>query len=238
MEEHQDDWGVYCECCGSDTCAPTWSKWDDCSPTVDYWPEHERRGPLKLEDCVLRLELTGGCPYSNVHFYRNLQGQGGVQRFALVLDFEMPATSCNNSGTPSIVQALEFTASYYDGAHRHECAVQWQNVRETSGPLPTWRYWNSTGWADLGIPQCLEAGWHHLRLDCEVTPTHQTHYLRLVIDQQSHDLSSHHVVPQNDSRTDMAVAIQLDGNSTASPYTVGLDHVCLFTDIIFADGFD
>jgi hypothetical protein len=152
-----------------------------------------------------------------------------------------PPSSFNNAGgVPSIVQALEFTMNKYQNGQRYEWAVQWDNVNEDGDSgAPKWRYWgreNSTSplkWLDLGIPGALaaEPQWHTLKLEGEIVAG-QVHYSRFTIDAQAYPLDIN-VLPDSTNDPDkLAVAIQLDGNSTETPYEVFLDQVALnhFTD--------
>jgi len=201
------DWGTFCE--GS----PTWLKESVATPSID--------------GRSLRCSITGGTPYSNVHCYRNLLPEPAAAVFTLTLSFWFsPTTTFNNQGSPSTIQALEFTMNKWHQSKRYEFALQWQNVGDDA---PQWRYWDPhqiEPWVSLGITDTLEGQqWHSFILEGEIL-NGQVHYQRFIIDQQSQNLNI--TVPPASAPGEpdrLAVAIQLDGNFVASPYDVFIDEV-------------
>jgi hypothetical protein len=211
LDQESADWGVYCEG------APTWVLQNAAAPSLD--------------GTSLRCSMMGGAAYSNVHCYRNLPPEPDADGFILSLSFWLgQATTCNNQGTPSIVQALEFSMSKWQQSKRYEFAVQWQNVGDGA---PQWRYWDPhrpepDRWAPLSPPaqQCLQGGqWHTLTLEGRVV-TGQVQYRRFTIDGQAYTLDV--TIPPVDTpgQADrLAVAVQLDGNAAASAYDLFIDRV-------------
>ena len=180
-----------------------------------------------LDGRSLRGGLTGGAAYSNVHFYRHLLSEPAASKFTLDLSFYFtPTTTFNNQGSPSVVQALEFSMSKWYQSRRYEFAVQWQNV---GSGAPQWRYWTRTvpiRWVSLGIADTLEGQeWHSLVLEGEIVGG-KVHYRAVTIDGQPHamDMTVEPVsAPGEPDR--LAVAFQLDGNYTETPYDVYVDEV-------------
>lgn len=213
LDEVADDWGVFCEK------LPTWSLTNVTSPSLD--------------GKSLRCSITGGAPYANVHCYRNLRPEPETSVFKLTVPFYFtPATTCNNEGGASIVQALEFSMSKWHQGQRYEFALQWLNV---GSGAPQWRYWDphqaeAERWVPLSpaITQCLAAGkWHTLSLEGDII-NGQVYYRRFMIDQQSYNLKITVPPAAAPGEADrLAVAVQLDGNFEEAPYHVFIDQVSL-----------
>jgi hypothetical protein len=115
-------------------------------------------------------------------------------------------------------------------AKRYEFALQWQNVGDGA---PQWRYWDpsqpeSNRWQPITPPitQCLQGeSWHTFVLEGEIV-SGQVHYQSFTIDGKHYilDLIIPPVsIPGEPDR--LAIAFQLDGNATASPYDVFVDQV-------------
>jgi hypothetical protein len=211
LDEYAPDWGVYCEG------APTREKETVTTPSFDGQS--------------LRCALTGGQPYSNAHFYRNLSPEPTASAFTLTLSFYFtPTTTCNNQAGTSAVQAIEFTTSKWHRSYRHEFALQWQNV---GGGAPQWRYWDphaTDQWVAFSPPitQCLGGQtWHTLTLAGAIADGH-AHYMGFTIDGEQHPLDIDVAPIHTPGETDrLAVAIQLDGNAFQTPYDVIVDQVSL-----------
>jgi len=215
LDDDASQWGVFPEVPNQGTPPPTWEIGNVSSPSLD--------------GRSLRCALTGGDPYSNVHCYRNLTADPASNLFTLSMSFYyQPASTFNNVGGPSVVQALEFTMNKWHQGLRYEWALQWDNV-DTGAPK--WRYWGREtpggplDWFDLGITGSLAGKkWHSLKLEGEILAG-KVHYKRFIIDGQKHPLDIM-VSPDSTNEPDkLAVAVQLDGNSTETPYEVFLDQV-------------
>ena len=209
LDEDASQWGGYTDGSG----IPTWEISNVWDPSLD--------------GRSLRCALTGGDPYSNVHCYRNLPAKPDSNSFKLSMSFfYQPASSYNNVGEPSIAQALEFSMSKWDQDKRYEWALQWDNV-DSGGPK--WRYWDpndSSKWLDLGISGSLAGEqWHTLKLEGQII-NDQVHYSRFTLDGQIHNLDITVDPASTPGELDrLAIAVQLDGNSTETPYEVFADHV-------------
>lgn len=199
LEQSVLDWGGYCE---------GWSRWSMTDTATG-----------------LRLDHLGGDPYSNVHFYRNLVTPAGTRSFVLSLDVEVPTTTFNNSGAPSLVQALEFTFSRWASGNRNEWAIQWANVGMNE---PGYRYWDPRlGWVDTGIDGMLAPGWHRLEISGQIV-TGGAKLRSLTVDGTVHRLNITVPGVAAPGTGDIAaVAVQLDGNSMGEGYTVTLRNVDL-----------
>lgn len=182
-------------------------------------------------DAALRLALTGGEPYSNAHFYRNLAGTGSdrPKQFVLSLRFRFTPTTHNNQGGVSAIQAIEFTANEWRKGQRSEFALQWLNVGYQA---PCWRFWDphhkEDRWRNLSLSAPLAPDrWHTLRLEGQ-TENGVVRYLRFTIDGQTHELGIEIPAKSDPGQEDRAaVGIQLDGNVQQDPYELLLDDVDL-----------
>jgi hypothetical protein len=211
LEENSEDWDVYEE--GT----PFWVLQNVDSPSQD--------------GKSLQCSITGGSPYSNAHCYINIAVVTEANSFKLSLDFQFtPITTCNNQVSPSVVQAIEFTMNKWENPNRYEFAVQWQNVGDGA---PQWRYWDGSRSGDeRWVPinsntnYCLTAEqWHTLALEGDIVDE-QIHYKSFSIDNFTYNLDlmvSPVSTPNEDDR--LAVAVQVDGNESQSPYDLFIDNV-------------
>lgn len=182
---------------------------------------------------ALHCGLTGGSAYSNVHCYRNLPLTGNPQAFVLRLSFwYSPPSTFNNAATLSVVQGIEFSLSKWMEESRYELALQWQNV---GGSAPQWRYWdpNQPGnqrWVSLGLPQELAGEqWHTIEIRGEGSNS-AVHYRSFEIDGTAHPLDltvAPALTPGEPDR--LAIAVQVDGNSSGDPWDLTIDSVQLAT---------
>jgi hypothetical protein len=216
LDHSAADYGVFCEDPSGMNRVLTWSKQDVVTPSLDGQ--------------ALEIAITGGSSGNvNALFYRTLTAEPAAMVFALRLSFRFTPTTHNNEGSPSAIQALEFTINKYIGGARYEWALQWRNVG--NGGDPGWRYWHphqADRWVDLGIADRLAADtWHSLELHGEIVQG-QVHYTAFEINGAWHVLDKT-VAPAVDTFKDdrLAVGVQLDGNSTETPYTVHLDEISI-----------
>jgi hypothetical protein len=200
-----------------------------CDGTLATWSIDNVASP-SLDGTALRVGLTGGQPFAKVHAYRTFPAVPDAARFVLDLSFMFqPATTCNNQGLDSVVQALEFTSSKWSGGKRWEAAVQYRNVGDGA---PGWRYWDEHApgnqWVALPVTQCLAANqWHHLRLTSSIVAG-RVHYEELVVDAITHPLSIDTEPKDTPAWPDsLGFAAQLDGNKAATPFDLFLDKVSL-----------
>lgn len=194
-------------------------------------PDMEAVAVPSLEDLAVACGIDGGAPHGNVHCYRNLPSVPKARAFVLRTHFWYdPPSSFANEDEPSVVQALEFTASKWLAETRWELALQWRNVGDGA---PGWFFWDPSApgdpWQPLGIPDTLGAEhWHSLELWGSITPGGQTRYDRFSIDGETHALGL--VVPSVATPgvpDKLAVAVQADSNELADPYRLVIDGVDL-----------
>lgn len=222
LDEDDVDWGVYCEPSPVTGDWPMWSKENTAFPSLD--------------GKALRCSLLGGAPYANIHCYRNLLPAPSATAFTLTLSFwYSPTTTFNNTGGASSIQALEFTMNQWHQSKRYEFALQWRNIAENvADNAPQWYYWRGNTWSSLGITETtsLELAsnvWHYLQLEGRILDD-EVHYQRFTLHQQVYTLNIRASPVQTIGELDrLAVAIQLDGNATESPYAVWIDQVSLTT---------
>ena len=222
LEEDASAWAVYTDGQG----IPTWEVNNVTNPV--------------LSGLALRCAITGGQPYSNVHCYRNLPAEPDSYYFVFSLDFQYrPESTYNNVGGDSVVQGLEFTMNKWIQGQRYEWAVQWENVGTNA---PQWRYWNpnlppDSRWVAQGISGTVSSNeWHTLLIEGQIT-NGMVEYKRFIFDGQEHTLSIPLIAPAAEpGEVDrLAVAVQLDGNKTETPYDLIIDNVELKTLPSFTD---
>jgi hypothetical protein len=184
-----------------------------------------------LDNESLRCSIRGGAAYSNAHFYRIFTSEPLSVAFALSVSFRFTPTTCNNTGSSSPIQGLEFTMSKFWQDSRWEFALQWENVAAMANDgAPQWRFWTGSQWARLShpVPQCLQSDqWHELTLVGQIVEG-QVHYERFVVNRQVYSLDINvPPVPANDVGRDdrLAIGVQLDSNAQATAYDVFVDKV-------------
>jgi hypothetical protein len=204
------DWGVFC-----DGPEPTWLLRNVPTPATDQES--------------LECGITGGQPYAGLHCYRNFRSEPTANWFRLKTLFRFtPATTCNNASSPSVVQGLEFSISKWLDGQRWEFAVQLENVASSAGSAaPQWRWWNGADWIAFTptLSDCLAADtWHSMELTGSIV-NGMVRYDDFTVDSQTRALGMT-AAPVVSSQPDkLAVGVQLDANSAATPYSVYLDKV-------------
>lgn len=220
------------------TCETPFTTLSDLEDDASAWGGYEEGSPVwsiepttqpALSEVALTCALLGGQGYSNIHCYRNLPAVTTATEFKLSLDFYFsPPTTYNNQGSPSGVQALEFTMNSWVGGLRYEWALQWENV---GSGAPQWRYWDpasASRWVSLGLPGTLSGEtWHRLLLEGSIQDG-QVHYQQFAVDDVLFPLGLTVAPAAASGQTDrLAVAIQLDGNAFETPWETVIDTVTL-----------
>lgn len=182
---------------------------------------------------ALECRLLGGGFYGGVHCFTNLADQSYGAPLTFGVDFKLPSGTCANTPSPSLVQALEFSMSRYKDGRRWEWALQLENVPSTPGDgAPRWRRWvpASQTWRDTpySVPQdvCDGGEWHTFAMRGRISAAGGIHFDAFTLDGEIHELGSlpdAAAVPQANEPDRYAAAVQLDANSLAGPYAVGLD---------------
>lgn len=173
---------------------------------------------------ALSLAITpkaGATPYTGLHLYRNLPASADAQQFSLTTSFFY--TTASNK-----LQALEFTMNKFDGTHRFEWALQWENIGDgtpSAGTPPTWRLWTGTKWQAYTYNQNLTTNaWHTLQL-LGCIAQGKVRYSQFSCDGVTFQLGQS--FPPVSAATDkkLAVAVQLDGDKFMSSHGVVIDRV-------------
>jgi hypothetical protein len=220
LDHDADRWGVFC-----DQSEPDWAIGNTAVPSLDG----------RSLSCQL---LGGPTGYARVHCYRDILPAPDAYRFTLKLAFQfrLPsggADTCANAGAPSAVQALEFTTSTWIGSLRYELAVQWENVASSgSSTGRQWRWWDphpAPGvWRPFqpALDACLDANrWYDLELRGHLARG-GVRYDSLTVDGTLHPMG-YTADPAGQPGDKLAVAVQLDGNHSTSPYTLVVDRLDL-----------
>lgn len=167
----------------------------------------------------LNFNYAAGNPsYMGIYAYRVFAADHSATRFQSVYDFYLPST------TP--VQALEFPMNDYINGTRYQWAVQWA-PKEGGGPQ--WRIWEGAGkWQTpsggrISATDITAGRWHHLVLDGNIVGG-KVHYMDLIVNGVSHDLSAYSFAPTGGAGDQLVAAMQLDGDVNATPYHTYLEN--------------
>lgn len=139
-------------------------------------------------------------------------------RYQVNYDFYFP--------NQSPIQALEFCMNNYFGGKRYQWAMQWEGKGTGA---PQWRLWgghdSGVDWKPIGISaNNITAGkWHTLTIDGNII-SGQVHYLDFIIDGTTYSLTGYTFAPDASSGSQLVAAVQLDGDSSATPYQVYIDN--------------
>jgi hypothetical protein len=235
LENEVVRWGAFC-----DQIDPRWTKANVTISTPSG------------DDQALRCSIEpGGESYGRLHCYVNLKPELNAAMFTLDMNFKFSPTTCNNQGSPSTVQGLEFSMSSWRLGKRYEYAMQWENVE--SGPTSSgeqWRYWDGVDWRPLNPPiiACLtgdlseSAEWLTFRLEGAIVDD-KVEYRNFSINSTEHLLTIEPILPIGSNEPDhLAVAFQLDANQPADAYDMLVDGVSfvrwssLLTGLLPGDG--
>ncbi len=219
LENEVVRWGVFC-----DEFDPRWTKANETPPTPS--------GDNQALRCSIE---SGGESYGRLHCYVNLRPELNAAMFTLDMNFKFSPTTCNNQGSPSTVQALEFSMSSWRLGKRYEYAMQWENVQSDAGSSgEQWRYWDGSDWLPLPAPigACLTGdlsesvdNWHTFRLEGAIV-NDMVEYRNFSIDGTEHLLTIAPILPEDtDEQDHLAAAFQLDANLAADPYDMLVDDV-------------
>jgi hypothetical protein len=173
-------------------------------------------GSPSQDDDALQVALNGGTPYADLRAYRNLPANPGATAMHLSTSFYF-----SPSATP--VQAIEFLMEKYQGGTRWTWALQW----EYASLGGDWRIYTGSSWQSTGVRQPLAANaWHTLDLYGDIFDG-QVHYVGFTVDGTWTGLNNSFAAGAGSGSDRLAVATQLDANSSASPYQVTIDRTTL-----------
>src|SRR5205823_4834489 len=123
----------------------------------------------------------------------------------------------------SPVQAIEFLMEKYQGGTRWTWALQWEQA--TLGGV--WRVYTGSSWQSTGVQQSLAPNaWHALDVYGDIV-NGQVHYIGFTVDGTWTGLNNSFAAGADSGTDRLAVATQLDANSSASPYQVTIDRTTL-----------
>lgn len=177
---------------------------------------------INLDGNGIRVKLLPGWPYAGIHAYRNLPPVDSAMSFSANYSFYYPKIKN--------IQALEYTMNKWVNNVRWEWALQLQIVPDGTtqgGSNDSWRLWDGAHWMNIGIQQSLaEGSWHTLHLTGDIV-NGEVQYLAMNCDGVITTLLAYSFAPVSSPGEKLALAVQLDGDSTQSPYMVYFDHVNL-----------
>jgi hypothetical protein len=198
------------------------SGWDSCTTCaggagVGYSMWEWQNSP-SMDGASARFNLSGGTPYSNALWWKQLTPSGGSHNFQY--DFWVYLT---NSSAP---QALEFDVNQSVNGKKFifgtECDFKYTHV---------WNIWDSyhATWVPTGVG-CVPFqaySWNHFILELQRTASDQVFFVDVVINGQRYYFNRTFQPKYNVNASELNVAVQLDGNSTQTPYSIWVDKITL-----------
>lgn len=135
-------------------------------------------------------------------------------RYQVNYDFYFP------DRTP--ILALEFCMHNYFGGKCYQWAMQWENI---GGGAPQWRLWNGSNWQAVGVSasNINARTWYTLTIDGDIAGG-QVHYKDFIVAGTEYSLSQYSFDPTPESGSGLVAAVQLNGNSGATPYQAYVDN--------------
>lgn len=183
-------------------------------PTAKYSMTQGINSP-SIDGKAARFSLSGGRSFANALWWKQLGANNSVSHFVYDLHFYMKS--------PSASQALEFDVNQSFGGKRWvfgtECSM--------SGSK-TWRVWSAaTRWQSTGIPCTRPAAykWHHLTWEFQ-RANGKVKFISVTLDGKKSYVNRTYS-PQTRSAKELNVAFQMDGNGSATPYSVWVDKISL-----------
>lgn len=198
---------------GLEDSAPSWGIfWDNGTGSGNIT---NVSSPSRDSDQSMLIDFDGGGSYVGMHAYRNLAADDAATTFQIDDYYYFTTTSP--------IQALEFTMNKWVNNTRFEWAMQWEN--KGGGSPPPWRIWGgSAKWQSTGYTQSLAVNtWHHIQIKGTVL-NGQVHYVSFTSDSLSASLGQNYA-PVSSSGDLLAVAIQLDSDSSGTAYDVYADTI-------------
>lgn len=161
--------------------------------------------------------LPGTSPFGGAMWFKFLGADNSATHFVYDLYFYMQ--------NPSGPQALEFGVSQSNGAGRYEFSAQCDLVNTRS-----WRLWDPAAkhWVGTAAP-CVQPPpntWNHLVWEFERNSAGQAVFQAVTLN-GNRSVVNVTMAHKSDSQSGIDVDFQLDGNRTATPFSVWLDKVSL-----------
>jgi hypothetical protein len=198
-----------------------WSSCDSCAgiggsgPIVPYSITQYQSSP-SMDGSSAMFWLGTGTKYANALWWKQLGANAGVSHFTYDTYFYY-----TDAGAP---QSLEFDLNQSLGGHKYifgtQCSVRGDH---------TWDIWDNVNakWSTTGVacPAPPTYQWNHLVWEFERV-NGQLHFISLTLNGNKSYINRYYA-PRSSSASELNVAFQMDGNSTATSYKVWLDKITL-----------
>lgn len=165
-----------------------------------------------MDGASARFSISPTRAYSNALWWKQL---GGTTKMNFVYDLYVYVRDI------SVPQALEFDMNQASGGRRHifgtECDIKGSR---------TWRVWGSGRWNSTGIPCSLRAGqWNHIVWQFTRSGGNSK-FIALTVNGATKYVNRTYS-PHASSVNELNVAVQLDGNGSATPYSIWADKITM-----------
>jgi hypothetical protein len=165
-----------------------------------------------MDGASARFSISPTRAYSNALWWKQL---GGTSKMNFVYDFYVFVRNA------SVPQALEFDMNQASGGRRHifgtECDLRGSH---------TWRVFGSGRWNSTGIACSLRSGqWNHIVWQF-TRSSGSTKFIALTVNGATRYVNRTYS-PHASSVNELNVAVQLDGNGSATPYAIWMDKVTM-----------
>ena len=165
-----------------------------------------------MDGASARFSITPRTAFSNALWWKQL---GGSSKTNFVYDFYV---YINNASVP---QALEFDMNAASGGRRHifgtECDLRGSH---------TWRVFGNGRWNSTGIACSLRSGqWNHIIWQF-TRSSGSTKFIAMTVNGATKYVNRTYS-PHASSVNELNVAVQLDGNGSATPYSLWVDKITM-----------
>ena len=200
---------------------PGWQSCDRCAgpgglgPLTSYSMKQGISSP-SMDGRSAQFFLGGAAPYAAALWWKQLGANDSLKHFVYDLWFYIK--------TPSVAQALEFDVNQTVNGKMYIFGTQC-NIKGTH----TWDVWDYyKRWVSTGIACSAPSAyaWHHLIWEFERTLAGKAHFIAVTLDGKKTYVNRYQS-PKPKSTRELNVAFQMDGNSSMTDYSVGLDKVTL-----------
>ncbi len=202
--ENMSPWSTCSSCAAAGGTGPGVYHW------VNYWA-----GSPSLDGSSAQFYISGGFPYADAIWWKQLGGNGGATHFTYDLYFYIK--------NPSASEALEFDINQSTGGRKYifgtQCGVHYDYQ---------WDVWDPANhtWRKTGVPCSVKAyAWNHLTWQV-YRSNGWVHYVSVTLNGVKSYINRSYY-SAGSSAYEINVAFQMDQTSAHVPYSVWLDKVTL-----------
>ncbi len=199
----------------------SWSSCDKCAgaggngPTTPYSLTQFQASP-SMDGKSAQFSISPSVKYAAALWWKQLGAQPTATKFTYDLYFYLK--------NPSAAQALEFDANQTLNGLQYVMGTEC-NIKGSK----QWDVWDENlHWVATGIPCTVPTAytWHHLVWEFARTSDKKTQFISVTLDGVKSYVNKS-LTPRIKSGAELNVAVQLDGNSTATAYSEWVDKIKL-----------